>query len=216
MTATQVLILDKELKEIDGSIRSAKNSLLLWSGLCVAFYLVWFVLWKFCVVDVSPGIGGTLGDYIGGLINPVVAFAAFYWLTKGVRMQKLELHETRQALSDQAASGRASVRIDALSSMINAHTSDIAYRREHLAFLMSQRVNSTANSFFSMRGKSMNATEFEDLLKKLNHGIEVRAKERVRFTTELHMLLKQTRTQDEERDFQTMQVPDQPDDDGSP
>lgn len=45
---------------------------------------------------------GAFGDFIGGLLNPLVAFAAFYWLTQSVKLQKQELSETRQALEEAA------------------------------------------------------------------------------------------------------------------
>lgn len=45
---------------------------------------------------------GQFGDFIGGLLNPIVAFGAFYWLTQSVKIQKLELYETKKALQDAA------------------------------------------------------------------------------------------------------------------
>lgn len=45
---------------------------------------------------------GAFGDYMGGLLNPLVAFAAFYWLTQSVKLQKQELSETRKALEEAA------------------------------------------------------------------------------------------------------------------
>lgn len=45
---------------------------------------------------------GAFGDFIGGLLNPLVAFAAFYWLTQSVKLQKQELSETRKALEEAA------------------------------------------------------------------------------------------------------------------
>ena len=31
---------------------------------------------------------GEFGDFFGGILNPLVAFAAFYWLTQSVKLQK--------------------------------------------------------------------------------------------------------------------------------
>lgn len=42
------------------------------------------------------GNWGAFGDYIGGLMNPLVAFAAFYWLTQSVKLQKAELKKLNE------------------------------------------------------------------------------------------------------------------------
>lgn len=41
---------------------------------------------------------GTFGDFFGGILNPVFALFAFYWLTYSVRLQIEELKETREEL----------------------------------------------------------------------------------------------------------------------
>lgn len=196
---------DPGLVAMDKEIDEAKWQVGTWISVCFIIYLVWFLLWKAQFVE-SPANAGVLGDYFGGLVNPVVALAAFYWVTKGVRIQKQELAETRSALQEQAEHARASVRIDALSSMIDAHTSDISDRREHLAFLVSQRIHGNAHAFYSMRGRMMNSSEFEELVRKLNSGIRVRAEERAKFATELHVLLKLTRSADEATQLRAWEV----------
>lgn len=52
----------------------------------------------------DPGDWGTLGDYFGGLMNPVVSFATLVVAFAVWKQQKVELHETRKALTDQATS----------------------------------------------------------------------------------------------------------------
>ncbi|MEJ7804855.1 MAG: hypothetical protein WKG03_02900 [Telluria sp.] len=46
----------------------------------------------------GPDAWGQFGDYLGGLMNPLIAFGAFYWLATSVLLQKTELAETRAAL----------------------------------------------------------------------------------------------------------------------
>ncbi len=67
---------------------------------------------------------GQFGDYVGGLLNPVVAFAAFYWLTQSVKLQKKELAETRTALEQQAEASAASVRLQALVALYEVYDRD--------------------------------------------------------------------------------------------
>lgn len=45
---------------------------------------------------------GTFGDFIGGILNPIFALFAFYWLTYSVRLQTQELKDTRKELQKAA------------------------------------------------------------------------------------------------------------------
>lgn len=70
---------------------------------------------------------GQFGDFIGGLLNPLVAFAAFYWLTQSVKLQKTELEATRAELKktalaqdQQAQATTQSVRIAAMTALLNS------------------------------------------------------------------------------------------------
>lgn len=43
---------------------------------------------------------GQFGDYIGGVLNPFMAFGAFYWLTRSVSIQRQELEATRDEMRE--------------------------------------------------------------------------------------------------------------------
>ena len=47
----------------------------------------------------SPEAWGQLGDYIGGILNPVVAFCALIALVVSIQLQKAELAATRAELA---------------------------------------------------------------------------------------------------------------------
>ena len=56
-------------------------------ALCLAgAYLVYFglILGQSAATDSDKWV--TFGDFIGGVMNPIVAFAAFFWLTESVKM----------------------------------------------------------------------------------------------------------------------------------
>lgn len=44
---------------------------------------------------------GTFGDYIGGILNPLIASFAFYWIIQTYNLQKFELSDTRKILENQ-------------------------------------------------------------------------------------------------------------------
>lgn len=70
---------------------------------------------------------GQIGDFFGGILNPLIAFLALVWIAKGVLMQKQELEETKIALKDsasyqalQAQSTVNLVKLNAMTALISA------------------------------------------------------------------------------------------------
>ncbi len=55
-------------------------------------------------VSRDPSDWGTMGDYFGGLMNPVVSFATLVVAYAVWKQQKIEQQETKKALRDQATS----------------------------------------------------------------------------------------------------------------
>lgn len=75
---------------------------------------------------------GQFGDFFGGILNPLMAFAAFYWLTKSVKIQHTELADTKIALQEashaqtlQAKNSDLQVAIAARTSLVTALQSQI-------------------------------------------------------------------------------------------
>ncbi|WP_026431329.1 hypothetical protein [Paracidovorax oryzae] len=110
--------------------------------IAVVAYAVWFGWWKALPLADAAGSWGEFGDFLGGLLNPLVAFAAFYWLTRSVQLQKKELEDTRLALEasseaqkQQAEQSRIAVRLDALvaaNAMAGDDLIDLQQRRDSL------------------------------------------------------------------------------------
>jgi len=72
------------------------------AGLLVAVlgaYIVWFSSAK---VSHDSADWGTLGDYFGGLMNPVISFATLMVAYSVWKQQKEELRQTKEALEEQA------------------------------------------------------------------------------------------------------------------
>lgn len=67
-------------------------------GLLVAFVLNFYRH----QISPDPGDWGVLGDYFGGLMNPVISFATLLVAYAVWKLQRVELDETKQALKDQA------------------------------------------------------------------------------------------------------------------
>ena len=110
----------------------------------VAAYLIWFSVINVRELSGDPAVWGQLGDYVGGVLNPLIAFLAFYWLTKSVLLQRQELQETKDALKASAESQRQqeqhamrSVRVNALTALVVSYNSDVDSLRSEISRLNS-------------------------------------------------------------------------------
>lgn len=128
-----VSMVEKDDYSIEGSIERWRRGLVISGAYVFGIYVVYFFLIPGQAPEKSAEKLGQFGDFIGGLLNPLVAFAAFYWLTQSVKLQKQELADTRKALEDsavaqveQAESSRRSVRISALSALLNSTQLELA------------------------------------------------------------------------------------------
>lgn len=100
---------------------------LLGLGLVVAYFSYFgFVLSQTPAKDAEKW--GQFGDFVGGLLNPMVAFAAFYWLTQSVKIQKQEMADTRKELAEATRNSTTSLEISVLGTLISAEEA----RRERL------------------------------------------------------------------------------------
>lgn len=70
----------------------------------------------------SPGDWGVVGDYFGGLLNPVTSMFALYFLIRAYMVQRTELAETKAALADSATAQQEMARLQALHSNILSST----------------------------------------------------------------------------------------------
>ncbi|WGV98870.1 putative phage abortive infection protein [Vibrio sp. YMD68] len=82
--------------DVDKSIRFASGFI----SLVVCSYLAWFWGFNKQALSTDSSVWGAFGDFVGGILNPVIAYLAFYWLTRSVIIQKKELSETQKVLAE--------------------------------------------------------------------------------------------------------------------
>ena len=116
-------------------------------ALLICAYVVWFGVIVQLPPTNAPDQFGTFGNFFGGLLNPIVAFAAFYWLTQSVKLQQQALLETREGLkkSDDAQAllvktGHVSMQLAAHTAIVNAINAEIAQLQEDRAPALAARV----------------------------------------------------------------------------
>lgn len=88
-----------------------------------AIYTVWFFVINKQPLSSESNIWGSFGDFVGGVMNPIVALVALYWLTQSISIQKQELHDTRTVLEDQAKSDEIKRFEQTFFSLLNEHNS---------------------------------------------------------------------------------------------
>lgn len=109
----------------------------------VAFYVAVVAgafVYKFFGQPVSSNAQewGQLGDYIGGMLNPIVAFVALFLLARSIHIQRTELVDTKKALEAQAQSAELSATLAAYTSLINGIVAEGAFLQSHIAYLQTQ------------------------------------------------------------------------------
>lgn len=77
---------------------------------------------------------GEFGDYIGGVLNPIVALAALGLLAYSVTIQKRELRAAHRALASQAAHAEDMV-------WLSANVAVVEYIERRMALLHEERTN---------------------------------------------------------------------------
>lgn len=180
------------LIDVDQSILKAHRIV---QGLAVCallVYVIWFWLVKQQPLSINSDTWGAFGDFLGGVLNPVIAYSAFYWLTQSVRLQKRELSETRLALQESATHARMSVRLDALTALTNSIASDISSIRFERQFVAEQvALNPSKGGARTIEGDWLHKTEWESYLTEKNALISKRLGDQKNIENEIKILLHQ-------------------------
>ncbi|MFA5920610.1 MAG: hypothetical protein WC856_04895 [Methylococcaceae bacterium] len=74
----------------------------------------------------NTGNWGTFGDYVGGILNPVIAAFAFYLIRETYKLQKTELKETRKLLKVSTDAQNDQVKLAALTALLNSNLTRIS------------------------------------------------------------------------------------------
>jgi len=88
----------------------------------------------------DPATWGQVGDYFGGLLNPIVGACTLYWLLVSVRIQRTELAETRSALEKTQLAAEEQVKLALLSSQIESLNIRAAFISDELSHVRASRL----------------------------------------------------------------------------
>jgi hypothetical protein len=108
----------------------------------------------------DTGSWGTFGDYVGGLLNPVIAAFAFYLIAKTYELQKRELEATRSLLKVSTDAQKEQIKLAALTALLNSNLMRIGML-ESKKIAVSKRIPSEPrpNMFASQTTESSRITQ---------------------------------------------------------
>lgn len=85
-------------EKLEKGVKIAKNISIAVIFLVPLSYFCWFYLKNQQPISLNSADWGAFGSFFGGILSPVIALFAFYWLTQSILIQKKELSETQNVL----------------------------------------------------------------------------------------------------------------------
>lgn len=162
----------------------------------IAVYVVRFGLVLGAPLSGDAEAWGQFGDYVGGALNPLIAFLAFYWLTQSIQLQREELSETKKALQDSARAqlkqeqhALKTAKINALSALLASHNNDITNVRGNIEFVASQLRH--GGTVFTPDGRTITHHQGSDLLADMKGGLTSALGRRLAAMDEVTVLLRE-------------------------
>ncbi|TWH64818.1 hypothetical protein LX59_02166 [Azomonas agilis] len=133
------------LEKLESEVKRSRYFIVFAAITPAIIYMLWFAVKNDQQLSTDAGLWGTFGDFVGGLINPLIAYFAFYWLTQSVLIQKTELSETKNALvaaqyaqQKQASTALKAATLQSLSIRLNAINQEISFEQDILKFVISE------------------------------------------------------------------------------
>jgi hypothetical protein len=188
------------LAEIENLQRKVRHSIFYAAGLVFVVISVFMIkVWLLSDNQLSSNAEkwGQFGDYVGGILNPLMAFLAFYWLTQSVLIQKQELMDTKKALQESSQAqlkqeihaGKTS-RINALNSLLNSYNNDISNLRDNVEFLVRQLEKTHESRLgFSLTGVPLETMGLKRELASVNNAISENVNKRNEVIIQIKSLL---------------------------
>jgi len=139
---------------------------------------------------------GQFGDYFGGILNPIISAAAFYWLASSILLQKQELVETRAALEDTqlaqqelADTTLITAKLNKANIRLSVIASQLVHSRTREAGLWEQAKNFPSG--FPTRGLKGNSLTIKDATQEVRERVLSLEEDEQKLLAEIEELGKQ-------------------------
>ena len=183
---------NKENKSLTSSVDSKKIVVII----CfIVLIIVGFYFYNFHNgLSRDNGVWGTFGDYVGGILNPIIAAFAFYLIAKTYELQKTELEETRKLLKVSTKAQLDQLRLAAMVTIFDYKTSQL-YKLEDRKMTMANWQSSHNSNITGLAEgieKARISRDFHNTnIEPLNIGIEKINKEIEDLSEKINMYLKE-------------------------
>ncbi|MBM4878450.1 hypothetical protein [Vibrio parahaemolyticus] len=168
-----------EIDKIESKVQFSRSLVILVFIATVVSYITWFAIINGNVISKDSSVWGAFGDFIGGLLNPLIAYSAFYWLTVSVLVQKKELGATQEALIEsseaqkkQALIAQFQIELDALNMQFEFLNSKLIDERGYLNSVVSSVQFDRMNRVLPVLRKDGKTESAEKLLSSVGQEIE--------------------------------------------
>jgi hypothetical protein len=182
------------LDNLGKSVKQSRRLVLITLVLLPLIYFFWFYVILDYKLSTETTHWGEFGDFLGGILNPLIAIFAVYWLSQSIMIQKQELSETRDALNKsqkaqtkQAELALLAARIDSLNMKLNIINSQLSSKLSYRNILLgASRVDQT---FLTEDGE---ATRVSKIIPRLNAEIEALRSSQAEMLIQIEELLNET------------------------
>lgn len=129
-------------------------SLMLFFAFCLAIIIGSYVLnFRNSSISNNPSDWGVLGDYLGGVLNPLISLITLFFLIKTYLSQKEELYQSEISANEQRKISQETAYIQLLNTKISASYEVIAlYRGEMEGVTNAMNAKGNGRSYTSMEG----------------------------------------------------------------
>ena len=184
-----------ELKQLEAMVRRSRIFAAFVILLVVGGYIFNFVGFLGYEVSNRTETWGQFGDFVGGLLNPLLAYLAFYWLTQSTLIQKEELSSSQAALSEaasaqtiQATLNDRAAKLNALSTLVANSQHEINSLRSEVVYVQNQVTQATGN-IFNRNGSPINPNDLPKYIADRQHDIVEAEVQRMSYLSQIHVLL---------------------------
>jgi TRAP-type C4-dicarboxylate transport system permease small subunit len=135
----------------------------------------------------NNGDWGTFGDYIGGILNPIIAAFALYLIAETYKLQKIELEKTIAILKISTDAQENQIKLAALTSLINFNLTKIN-------ILESEKISLLQKNSPEPKDSNKKANKFTEILQNrsnIDYPAEMIKVRFTKITTEIEELEKE-------------------------
>lgn len=182
------------LDKLETSIKLGRGLIIATLIILPASYYFWFGQIQGFPVSDDTSHWGQFGDFIGGILNPLIAIFAVYWLSVSILIQKQELSETRTALEEtqkaqerQAELAVVAARIQSLNMRMTIIGSKLAAKLEYRNIVLN--TNRPNQPFLNEEGRAIPA---KDIIAELNPEIRALEESQTGLIRDIEELLNET------------------------